>query len=71
MTVRPLRLAAMLTTLACAAFGLTALAGPAAQAAAASHGVNHTLVKAAAGDSCDPGDGDTGTADDAGDCIDN
>ena len=71
MTVRSLRLAATLSSLAFAALGLAAMAAPAAQAAAVSHGLNHSLAKAAAGDSCDPGDGDTGTADDAGDCIDN
>ena len=71
MTVQPVRLAATFTTLACAAFGLAVLTGPAAQAASVHHAANSAQIKAAAGDSCDPGDGDTGTMDDVGDCIDN
>jgi len=71
MTVHPVRLAATFTTLACASFGLAVLTGSAAQAATVHHSANQSLIKAAAGDSCDPGDGDTGTMDDVGDCIDN
>lgn len=83
MTTRPLRLAATVSTLAVSAFGLAVMAGPAAMAAqttqsvqnaqstAMHHGTERTQFKGAAGDSCDPGDGDTGTLDDVGDCIDN
>ena len=70
-------LAATVSTLAVSAFGLAIMAGPAAMAAqpsqttAVHHGTDRTQFKGAAGDSCDPGDGDTGTMDDVGDCIDN
>lgn len=80
MTTRPVRLAATVSTLALSAFGMALMAGPAAMAAQTTlhaqstvihHGTDRSQFKASAGDSCDPGDGDTGTMDDAGDCIDN
>ena len=80
MTTRPMRLAATVSTLTISAFGLAVMAGPAAmaaqstktvQAVAVHHGADRAQIKTAAGDSCDPGDGDTGTMDDVGDCIDN
>jgi hypothetical protein len=86
MTTRPTRLAFTVSTLAISAFGLAVMTGPAAMAAQTTqsaqiaqtaqstvmhHAIDRTQLKGAAGDSCDPGDGDTGTLDDVGDCIDN